>query len=215
MSKLSKTVLVLLTAVLITGCATKELPILAVRLSNDDGTAKAPITRKEISKWVNYANDSWEDAGYSLVFNGDDDIIDVRSSFLNTQPPDNAYDQWELYRIAGNYLASLLPPDRIPVYFRQKGSRGWSWGPGDTNFITLPAYTNTCASTPAKGEDCPNGCCPDTTLLSRVLGNYLGLSHTPGDRPTANTPLKITSAQEETIRNSLNHPWRIRIGMEE
>jgi len=182
MKRLKTAIMLLMLALWLAACSTK-IPILAVQLSDDDGTNVAPITKSEIYEWADYANRTWEDAGYTIVFKGQSDIVKVRSTVLNTQPPDNAYDQWELYRIAGNYLASLLPPDRVPVYFRQKGSGGWSWGPGDTNYVSLPSYANTCIAKSEKAKSCPDGCCPNNTLFSHELGHYFGLAHTFTDTP--------------------------------
>lgn len=182
MQRLKNVILFLFATFLLTGCATK-IPMLAVQLSDDDGTNVAPITRKEIKAWVDAANKTWTKAGYEIVFRGKRDMVEVSSTVLNTQPPDNAYDQWELYRIAGNYLASLLTPEKIPVYFRQKGGSGWSWGPGDTNFISMPSFENTCIGKSDKKSKCPNGCCPNNTLFSHELGHYFGLAHTFTDTP--------------------------------
>ena len=102
MQRLKNAILLLISMLLLSGCATK-IPILAVQLSDDDGTNVAPITKGEIYEWVDYANKTWEDAGYTVVFKGKQDMVKVRSTVLNTQPPDNAYDLWELYRIAGAF----------------------------------------------------------------------------------------------------------------
>lgn len=177
MKRLKTALLLLVSALLLAACTTK-LPILAVQLADDDGSNAAPITKKELSEWVDAANLTWEEADYTVVFRGNKDMATVRSTVLNTQPPDNAYDQWELYRIMGNYVASLLPPDRIPVYFRQRGGGAWSWGPGDTNFVSMPSYANTCIAKSSDKKPCPGGCCPNTTLFSHELGHYLGLAHT-------------------------------------
>lgn len=189
-------ILLSLVALLHTGCATK-IPMMAVQLSDDGGTNVSPITKGEITQWVDSANKSWGSAGYKITFGGKKDMVKVSSTVLNTQPPDNAYDQWELYRIAGNYLASLLPSEKIPVFFRKKGSSGWSWGPGDTNYISMPSYGNTCISKAAKGSKCPNGCCPNDTLLSHQLGHYFGLAHTFTDTPCD----QVTLANTDGDRN--------------
>lgn len=192
MQTLKHAILPLVSALLLAGCAATKIPILAVQLSDDDGTNTAPITKGDIYKWVDHANESWENAEYTIVFKGKKDMVQVRSTILNSQPPDNAYDQWELYRIAGNYLASLFPPERIPVYFRHRGGSGWSWGPGDTNYISMPSYANTCIGKPEKGASCPNGCCPNNTLFSHELGHYFGLAHTFADTPCDQATLNNT-----------------------
>jgi len=174
----------LIVSVLLSGCATK-LPIIAVQLSDDDGENRAPITTAEINTWVDTANETWKERGYKFVFNGDEDIVKVYSTLLNYQPDDVNNIGWELYRITGNYLASQLPPGKIPVYFRQRGRNGWSGPPGNSEFVSMPSYTNTCISKHEEGKNCPNGCCPDSTLLSHVLGHYLGLAHTFNQVPCA------------------------------
>jgi hypothetical protein len=177
MTGLKKTLMLLSLTILIAGCTTK-IPILAVRLADDDGKHRTPITPAEVAQWVDQANKTWEEAGYRFTFDEKKDMIVVHSTLLNTQPPDNNEDLWELYRIAGNYLASLFPSGKIPVFFRGNGGAGWSWGPGNTNYISMPAYANTCISKPTEGLACPGGCCPNTTLLSHELGHYFGLAHT-------------------------------------
>ncbi len=177
MNGLKNALLLLFLTLLVASCATK-IPVLAVQLADDDGRNRVPITPAEIRQWVDQANETWEDRGYEFTWDGKKDLIVVNSTVLNTQPSDDNDDLWEFYRIAGNYLASLLPDDKIPVFFRAKGGSAWSWGPGNTNFISMPAYANTCISKPTPGKPCPGGCCPNDTLLSHELGHYFGLAHT-------------------------------------
>ncbi len=158
-------------------CTTK-VPITAVQLADDDGRNRVSITTAEIKEWVDYANKTWKKRGYLFTFDEMKGIVIVNSTVLNTQPPDNDDEQWEFYRIAGNYLASLLPGKDIPVFFRGQGSSAWSWGPGDVNFISMPSYANTCINKQVPGKSCPGGCCPNITLLSHELGHYFGLVHT-------------------------------------
>jgi hypothetical protein len=167
----------LLATTWISGCATK-IPIIAVQLMDDDGTNRAPITPNEIHQWVDYTNKTWGKKGYKFTFNEKKDFVQVYSTVLNSQPPDNDDPAWEFYRINGNFIAMLLPSNRLPVFFRQRGGAGWSWGPGNTNFISMPSYTNTCISKPTPGKPCPGGCCPNNTLLSHELGHFYGLAHT-------------------------------------
>lgn len=162
---------------LLSACATK-IPILAVQLSDDDGTHATTVTKHEIYKWVKSANKTWKKRGYKLVFRGRKDMVRVKSTLLNSQPADNNDDNWEIYRIAGNYLASELPSDHVPVYFRGRGSGAWSWGPGNTNFISMPSFDQACMARKADGAYCHRGCCTDLALLSHELGHYFGLAHT-------------------------------------
>lgn len=167
----------LISLCLLSACATK-IPIVAVQLSDDDGKNRAPITVQEVERWVSKTNESWEDSDIELTFDPDEDFIRVSSTVLNSKPDDASNPQWELYRLTGNYLASLLPRHQIPVLFRQRGRTAWSGGPGHSNFISMPSYSNTCIKKKTSGKACPGGCCPDETLLAHELGHYLGLVHT-------------------------------------
>lgn len=177
MTKLKTVFLFLALTILTASCATK-IPILAVQLADDDGSNPASISAAEIGEWVKHANETWEDRGYQFTFGGKKDIIPVNSSALNMQPPDTNDENWEFYRIAGNYLASLLPGKYIPVFFRGQGNSAWSWGPGSVNFISMPSYANACSRKQVPGKKCSGGCCPNTALLSHELGHYFGLTHT-------------------------------------
>jgi Pregnancy-associated plasma protein-A len=162
---------------LLSACATK-IPIMAVQLADDDGRNRVSITPAEIQQWVDQANETWGKRGYKFTFDPDKDLIVTHSTVLNTQPTDDNDDQWEFYRIAGNYLASLLPDNAIPVFFRAKGNSGWSWGPGNMNFISMPAYINACTDKAAPDGSAGSHCTPDKILLSHELGHYFGLAHT-------------------------------------
>ncbi|MDH5178933.1 MAG: hypothetical protein OEZ39_00230 [Gammaproteobacteria bacterium] len=187
--------LYLITLLLLTGCTTK-LPIIAVQLSDDDGNNRAPVTPQEIEHWVNRANTSWKGSGYKFTFDPDKDIIQVSSTVLNSKPDDAANPQWELYRLTGNYLASLLPRHQIPVLFRQRGQTGWSGGPGHSNFISMPSYSNTCIKKQTGGA-CRGGCCPDDTLLAHQLGHYLGLVHTNTNVPCDKVKAEIADGDRQ------------------
>jgi hypothetical protein len=177
MNRIRSIILLSAVMILVSACATK-IPITAVQLSDNDGSHSSSITKRQIERWVKQANRTWKKRGYKITFRGKKDIVRVRSTLLNTQPPDSDDSTWEIYRIAGNYLASELPAGRIPVFFRGRGNSAWSWGPGNTNFISMPDFDQACTSDKGAGTYCHHGCCTDLTLLSHELGHYFGLAHT-------------------------------------
>ena len=179
-----KYVCTLLVLLLLVAACTTKIPIVAVQLADDDGRNRVPISGVEISQWVEQSNRTWEDQGYEFTFDAKKDLVLAYSTVLNNQPPDDNDDLWEFYRIAGNYLASQLPDNAIPVFFRAKGKSGWSWGPGNTDFISMPAYTNTCLGKQVPGKPCPGGCCPNDSLLSTSSAT-ISASPTPSPMPTA------------------------------
>ncbi|MDH5784089.1 MAG: hypothetical protein OEZ16_00605 [Chromatiales bacterium] len=163
---------------ILVGCSTK-VPIIAVQLSDDDGRNRATISKQEVSDWVRYANSSWSGTGYEFTFDEERDFITVKSTLLNSIPADNDNRAWEYYNIIGNYLVSLQPATHVPVFFRSHGQTAWSWGPGQTNYISMPSWVNSCRKADS-GENgrCESKCCPDGDLLAHSLGHYFGLAHT-------------------------------------
>ncbi len=174
----------LLAAVLLgmVGCP-KQLPIKAVILSDDNGTNKAVITLGQIDTWVDAANEIY--SGHNIEFTFDhSDIVNVKSTRLNSVPvvpkgwkPNPIlgifYNEQQLYDKAANAIAAKYP-DKIVILFRNNGGGGWSWGPPDLRYISMPCYTHTAINKPV-----PNS--PNDTLLAHELGHYLGLAHTFND----------------------------------
>jgi len=159
--------------------------IQALRLSDHDGTHVAPITRAEVRRWVNAANEVWVPQA-KLVFLFDDsagskDFAALKSAFLNSVEPSGVSqatkDAWyEAYAKGANFVAKVFYPDRVLVLFRERGGGGWSWGPSTfTSFVSMPSYTGTAIDKPAGG-----GWIRNDTLLSHELGHYFGLAHTFG-----------------------------------
>ena len=170
--------LALITILIFTAACATKIPVRALQLADDDGKNRAPITAAEVTVWINKANETWAKRGYKFVFDEEKDFQQINSTVLNSQPPDGDNASWDYYKTVGNFVSSLLPSTHINVLFRDRGGAGWSWGPGDTDFVSMPSYTNTCISKPTPGKACPNGCCPNDTLLSHEIGHYLGLAHT-------------------------------------
>jgi hypothetical protein len=171
----------LATALAMTGCP-KQLPILAVILSNNDGTSKAPITLAEIDKWVDTANITYTGHGYQFTFDHND-VVDVKTTMLNRVPvvpagwqPDPAhglyFSEQDMYDMFANSIAAGYP-DKLVVFFRNEGGGGWSWGPPQLRYISMPSYTHTGISKPNPAIWNPND-----TLLAHEAGHYLGLPHT-------------------------------------
>jgi len=174
-------VLLALSAVALCGCPT-QLPIQAVILSDDNGSNKAPVTLAQIDIWVNTANEMFTEHGFELIFNHAD-VVEVKSSLLN-RPPETPAD-WapdpskgiyfspdQVYDMFANSIAAGYP-NRMVVLFRGVGGGGWSWGPPNLRYISMPSYTHTGISKPNPGQWNPN-----TTLLSHEAGHFLGLPHT-------------------------------------
>jgi hypothetical protein len=157
---------------LFAACTPREIQLHAVRLTDDNGTSPiATVTPGHIETWVTAANDVYDFANYTFLFDPDEDISDVKNTLLNTVPPVGDVQGWEDYRIAGSFLALWAYPDKGVVYFRGRDGLGFSWGPegdGATAFVSMPFYTNTAY---VKGA-------PNNGLLAHELGHYLGLVHT-------------------------------------
>lgn len=168
-------------ALLLCGCP-RQLPIQAIILSNDNGSNAAPITLAEIDIWVQVANANYTGHGYELTFDHAD-VSYVKSTMLNNPP--NTPENWQpdpehgiyfspdaMYDMFANSVGAGYP-DRIVVLFRGVGGGGWSWGPPNLRYVSMPSYTHTCIDKPTPGI-----CNPNDTLLAHEVGHYLGLAHT-------------------------------------
>lgn len=173
--------LLMLCALVLCGCP-KQIAIQAIILSDDNGANASNITMAQIDTWVNTANDLYVGHGFELTFNHAD-VVNVKSTMLNWPP--NTPDGWapdpengiffspdKLYDIFANSVASKYP-NRMVVLFRGVDGGGWSWGPPDLRYVSMPSYTRTCINKPTPGI-----CNPNDTLLAHEVGHYLGLAHT-------------------------------------
>lgn len=157
----------------------REIHFQAVRLADSlsKNLGVAPITRAQVKQWVDNANEVWEfTPGIRFVFDDSptsDDFITWSHVWLNSVPSDERED-WT-YKVSGNLFAQIWYPDSVVVFFRARGGGGWSWGPPDTCYVSMPSWTNTSIDKPNPGQWNPN-----PTLLSHELGHYSGLAHTFG-----------------------------------
>ncbi len=185
-------------AVFLSACTT-EIPIIAIQMADDDGSNPSSIEESEIREWLEVANDHWDAQDLEFTFS-DNDLIQIKSTRLNTKPQDANDPQWELYRLTANYLVTLTPANKIPVIFRARGNTSWSGIPGHTNYISMPAYKNACIGKQNKNKECE----PDESLLSHALGHYFGLGHTFGSAGCSAANQENTDGDSTTMTmNSL------------
>ncbi len=156
--------------------STRFIRILAIPLADDDGSNLSPITGAEISHWVEEANKTWYPyANIFFLFNETSDMQALNKTILNQQP-ETPLDKLN-YNSLANAVATLQFTDRLVVFFRNNGGRGFSWGPWDSQFVSMPAYTHTGILKPNDDLD-GDGIIANDTLLSHELGHYFGLAHT-------------------------------------
>ncbi len=175
------TILMAMMVLALAGCP-KQLPIMAVILSDDNGSNKASITLGQIDTWVDAANKTYSGINYTFSFNHAD-VVNVKSTMLNSVPvvpegwtPDPLhgiyFNNQQIYDMFANSIAAGYP-DHVVVLFRNNGGGGWSWGPPELRYISMPCYNHTGISKPNAGQWNPND-----TLLAHEAGHYLGLAHT-------------------------------------
>jgi len=143
------------------------VPLLALRVADDDGGRAARVAPEQVAAWVAYANQVFRPAGVQLLFERAA-FRELRSTLINRLEGTGQLDWREVKRIADE-VASFYP-DRLVVYFRYgPGSSatggGMSWT--DYNFVVMPGWFDDAHC----GHD-------HIYSLAHEIGHHLGLSHT-------------------------------------
>lgn len=146
----------------------------AVRVTDDNGGRATAITRDEVRRWVDFANQVHADANIRFLFDAGSssaDFVTVANTAINNTSQNPGADPgWPKALRDANDLAARHP-DKLLVLFRHGPGAiptggGFSWS--DINFVMMPGFqTNTCGS-------------HNLGLLAHELGHYLGLPHTFG-----------------------------------
>jgi hypothetical protein len=143
------------------------VPLLALRVADDDGGRAARVGPEQVATWVAYANQVFRPAGVQLLFEPGA-FRELRSTLINSLSGTGQVDWREAKRIA-DQVASFYP-DRLVVFFRHgPGSSptggGFSWT--DYNFVVMPGWFDDAHC----GHD-------HIYSLAHEIGHQLGLSHT-------------------------------------
>jgi len=143
------------------------VPLLALRVADDDGSRPARVTPEQVATWVAYANQVFRPAGVQLLFERGA-FRELRSTLINRLEGTGQVDWGQTKRVADE-VASFYP-DRLVVFFRHGPGKsatgvGMSWT--DYNFVAMPGWLDDAHC----GHD-------HIYALAHEIGHHLGLSHT-------------------------------------
>ncbi len=144
-----------------------EVPIQAVRISDDDGGRAAAISAHQVKRWVDYANAVYAHSGVHFRYEVADGLAERKSTLLNTIDGTGDRDWLESKR-AGNRVAAEHP-GKLTVLFRHgpgpnPTGHGFSWI--DYDFVVMGGFdvSHVCGR-------------QNIGSLAHEIGHYLGLSH--------------------------------------
>ena len=137
--------------------------IQAVRLANDDGTARSAVTNKQIMDWVDNANLIFSQSSLRFLFDPAVDSSEFNSTLLNNVTG-NTDPNWTMAVSEGQKIARE-GTNKITVIFKDPPITG-DVGSWEEDFILMPSTAP---------EVCGK---PDGSLLAHQIGHYLGLRNT-------------------------------------
>src|SRR5580704_9607564 len=144
------------------------VPILAVRVSDDDGGRPAAISPAQVKRWVDRGNQVYASTGIHFLYKTSDGMVERKSTLLNN-PTGTVDRDWLQFKRAGDRLAAEYPGKLTLIFRHGPGPRpnggGFSWV--DYDFVVMPGFevTTICAR-------------QNIGVFAHEVGHYLGLSHT-------------------------------------
>ena len=145
-----------------------DIPILAVRVSDDDGRRRTPITPIEIKRWVDHGNYIYAPSGIQFLYKTADGMVELKSTRLNNFNG-NSDPDWQESRRAANRVAAEHPGKLTLIFRHGPGphpiSHAFSWI--DSDFVIMPAFS--VASVCGR---------PNMGTFPHEVGHFLGLWHT-------------------------------------
>ena len=118
-----------------------DVPVVAVRVSDDDGGRPAAISPAQVKRWVDYGNRVYASAGIHFLYKTSDGMVERKSTLLNN-PTGTGDRDWLQFKRAGNRLAAEHP-GKLTLIFRhgpgpQPTGGGFSWV--DYDFVVMPGF---------------------------------------------------------------------------
>ncbi len=145
-----------------------NVPVLAVRVSDDDGGRPAAISPAQVKRWVDRGNQVYGSTGIHFLYKTSDGMVERKSTLLNN-PTGTGDRDWLQFKRAGNRLAAEHPGKLTLIFRHGPGPRptggGFSWV--DYDFVVMPGFevTTICGR-------------QNIGVFAHEVGHYLGLSHT-------------------------------------
>jgi len=167
-----------------TKLSTISVEILAVRVSDDDGSRQANIDPAEVFMWVQKANQIYQDAGIHFDFVADEngpDWMDIQDTALN-----NLSSNGTSWKEANAFAAKY--PCKLTVFFRHgpganPTGNGFAFPPSSgssTNFVAMPGYFNTYVVVSEEADGSWHWV-QNEWIFAHETGHFFGLYHTfPG-----------------------------------